>query len=112
MEFSVIQSENLIAVHWPGKNLAARNADVFRKMLLSIIQRKNNIFLDMSNIDYIDSVGLGTLLTCLRQAQKNGNRFVLGSLTHPVRILCEQIEAYRMFDIYNNIEEVQAVLNR
>ena len=67
------------------------NAPKLRERMVALIDEGNaNIVINMSRVDYIDSTGLGTLVSGLKRAsEKNGS----------IRIICPNEQIYKVFNI-------------
>jgi len=61
--------------------------------------------LDLSRLRFVDSSGLGALLSCLRQLTGRGGDLRLSGMSKPVRALFELVRMHRIFDIYPTKEE-------
>ena len=57
--------------------LVARFAPEFRDEVLSKMTPESNVLFDLSQMDHIDSSGLGALVQILQKAKSNGKRVVL-----------------------------------
>ena len=62
------------------------------------------IVMDMSDVDFIDSSGLGCLVSCLRLVNKEKGDIKLASLQDQIRSLLELTRLHRVFQIYENRE--------
>jgi anti-anti-sigma factor len=67
---------------------------------------KGRIFLviDMTNIDFVDSSGLGSLVACLRSVNKMGGDIRIAGLQNRVRVVFELIRLHHIFEIFDNAE--------
>lgn len=90
-----------------GQHLDASNAGDFKRQILPVLESagSSTVVLDISNLAFVDSTGLGTLLACLRQMQKAGGDIKLCGMNKPVRTLFELVRMHRIFDIYNSRAE-------
>jgi len=61
--------------------------------------------LDLSKIEFIDSTGLGALVSCLRQAHSTGGEIKLVGLTKSARALFELVRMHRVFEVFNSSAE-------
>ncbi len=66
------------------------------------------LVVDLLNVRFIDSSGLGALLSAQRQLAARGGDLRLCTLTPQVRTLFELVRLYRVFDITNT--RVEAML--
>jgi len=89
-------------------HLDASNVKGFKEAMDSILNQNQNILLDAHRVDFIDSSGLGSLLSCLRAMNNKGGRLKLLALSQPVRALFELVRMHRVFEIYNDEAEASA----
>ncbi len=66
----------------------------------------DTVVLDMSNVAYIDSAGLGSLVALLKDVRTKGKEFVLASLKPNVKRIFEMTRLDRVFKIVDTLEEV------
>ncbi len=88
--------------------LDASSAEEFKRAIASTLEAYKKIVLDVSGIQFVDSAGLGALLSCLRKAASGGGDLKICGLTKPVRSVFEIARLHRVFDIYPN--QADAVL--
>jgi|WetSurMetagenome_2_1015567.scaffolds.fasta_scaffold87895_2 anti-sigma B factor antagonist len=62
------------------------------------------IVLDMKNINFIDGLGLGSLVYCQRVVSRSGGDIGLVSLQDQVRTLFALTRIYRVFQIFDDPE--------
>ena len=89
----------------PGPNLDASNAKTFRKEVAPLLEGRTQVLFDLSKVDFMDSSGLGAVLSCLRTVSGASGQLCLCSMTKPVRSLFELVRMHRVFDIYNTRDE-------
>ena len=87
------------------KVLDARSAKEFRREVEKALESRKQVVFDLSSLVFVDSSGLGTLLSCLRQVSNNGGDLKLCALTSQVRAVFQLVRMHRLFDIYNTREE-------
>jgi anti-sigma B factor antagonist len=58
------------------------------------------ILIDMAAVDFVDSSGLGTLVTCLRSVSKVGGALKIASLNENCKDLFETTRLDRVFELY------------
>lgn len=69
------------------------------KMLEQIRQGKVEFLLDFSNLDYIDSSGLGVLVSMHKRVKENNGNLVLKGLKGEVKGIFELTRLTRVFEI-------------
>ena len=71
----------------------------------SMVEREiTSIVIDMNDVDFIDSSGLGSLVSCLRVVNKENGDIRLASLQDQIRALLELTRLHRVFQIFDNCE--------
>lgn len=103
--------ENGIAiVSFTQDSLDASNAKLFKEDVQPILMEHGSVLLDLGALQFVDSSGLGALLSCLRTMSDQKGTLGLCSMSKPVRTLFELVRMYRIFDIYaSRYEAVRAM---
>ena len=97
-----------------SKRLDASNSAEFKTEAVSILTGASVRYLviDFSETGFLDSAGLGALVSILKNvSQSKEKRLALASLSPHVRQIFELTKLYRLFEIYNNVDEAIAELN-
>lgn len=96
-------TENGVAVIRVGApTLETANVPAFRKALAPMLERDDRLVLDLQEVSFMDSTGLGSLLSCLRAVKERGGTLKLAGLTPDVAALFEMVLMDRVFDIYSD----------
>jgi len=66
------------------------------------------LVIDMSSVQFVDSSGLGVILSCLRQVTERGGDLKVCGLSKGVRALFELVRMHKVVEIYNTREEALA----
>ncbi len=64
-----------------------------------------NMVLNLSNIKFIDSTGIGTLISALKTARQNNGTFQLCAIQDDVMGLITLMKLDKVFDIYKTEED-------
>jgi anti-sigma B factor antagonist len=106
LEVKELQSPAAAAVvSFPVSNLDAGNVKEFRTAIAAVAAAHRTLVLDMSRLTFVDSSGLGALLSCLRMMKSRNGQLLLVGMTKPVRALFELVRMHRIFAIYNLLDE-------
>lgn len=92
-------------VRFPEGSLDASNTKAARDALTPLLAEPCDLVFDLGGLQFVDSSGLGVLLSCLRQQSSTGGTLRLFGLTKPVRALFELVRMHRVFDLYNTEDE-------
>jgi anti-sigma B factor antagonist len=65
----------------------------------------SHLVVDLTPLNFIDSSGLGALVTALKAARQAGGDIRLCGLSAPVKSIFELTRLYRVFDIFENRTE-------
>jgi anti-sigma B factor antagonist len=83
-----------------------RTSPQLREVLLKVAQSKpKRLIIDLSDVDYMDSSGVGTMVEVKRLIERAGGRLILVALQPRVRSVFEVTQLERFFDIANNIND-------
>ncbi len=76
-----------------------------RKTLLDTLKSVDAVAVNLSEVKYIDSSGIASLLEVLKEARKSNKRFVLYGLTPSVLQVLQLTRLTGVFEIKENEEE-------
>ena len=88
-----------------GDHLDAGNVRDFKLAVGPMLKPNARLVFDLSGLKFVDSSGLGAILSCLRQLNSQGGDLKLCGVTRPVRTLFELVRMHKVFDICNTAEE-------
>lgn len=97
--------ENVAVVTLTGDVLDANTVSEFKSEINNAIQSEYHVVFDMSKVNFVDSSGIGAILSCLRKLNSEGGDLKICSLTKPVRALFELVRMHKIFDIFNTLDE-------
>ena len=105
MEMTLEKMDDVIVVVLPGESLDASNAKDFKRDIAPVLEANAKVVFDMDQLRFVDSSGLGAILSCLRKLNAAGGDLKLCAMSKPVRTLFELVRMHRIFDIFNTREE-------
>lgn len=93
----------------PAGILDSTKAEEFRKLVEDLLENGAEIILvDLKDITFIDSSGLGTLVVLLKKIRGLDRTFCLCSINDQVRMLFELTSMDRVFEIYDDRQAFEA----
>jgi anti-sigma B factor antagonist len=86
------------------------NSPAVRKSLLNEIRdnRTPRVVMNLSNVRYIDSSGVASLVEGLKAARDVGSRFILFGLSTSAREVLQLSRLLKIFEVYENEEQALA----
>ncbi|MCA1595743.1 MAG: STAS domain-containing protein [Chloroflexi bacterium] len=99
MALSLEQVGEVTIVVADGPHLDASAADGFKRDIVPLLESQKKVLLDMSRLSFVDSTGLGTILSCVRKIGAAGGELKLCSMSRPVHSVFELTRMHRIIDI-------------
>jgi len=100
MELAIDKIGDVAAVVVPVDELDASNASELKRDIAPLLQANTKVVLDLSRVRFMDSSGLGAMLSCLRQLSARKGDLKLCGMSKQVRGAFELVRLHRIFDIY------------
>lgn len=92
-----------IAVIKISGRLDATNSKALKDKFHSLLSSSRNYVMDLSEMNFIDSTGLGSMVSCLKNASEHDGEVKLACLQPKARMVFEITRAYRIFDIFDDV---------
>jgi len=106
--------EQGIGVIQVSHTLTAATVDTFREQLAgwqAADPGVKNFVVDLKQVDFMDSAGLGTLIAVLKQITERGGDMKIACLQKKPRMVFEITRAYKVFEIYDTVDEALKKFN-
>jgi len=89
-----------------GKILIGEGDDALREAVTKLVDSgKTKILLNLADVPYVDSAGLGEIVRCYTTVSKKGGKLKLLNLTAKIRDLLAITKLLTVFETYDNEEE-------
>jgi anti-sigma B factor antagonist len=105
MEIAVNKVGSVAVALIPVDELDASNAGEFKRDIAPTLEANTRLVIDLSRLRFVDSSGLGAMLSCLRQLSAKGGDLKLCGMSKQVRATFELVRMHRIFDIFPTREE-------
>jgi anti-sigma B factor antagonist len=94
---------NVTVLHLSGSITLGEGTRKFRKLVRDTLDSgKKNILLNMSEVVYLDSSGLGELVAAYTTSKNTGGTLKLMKLTQRVQDLVQLTKVYRIFEVFKD----------
>ncbi|MCQ8103531.1 STAS domain-containing protein [Methylomonas sp. SURF-2] len=107
MNFNLEKINNFSVLTIQNERIDAHNSAELKEYLLEIIESgENQLIVQLKQVRFIDSSGLGALLFGHKQLAAKSGRFMLANIQPQVLSMFELTRLTRVFEIYADINEV------
>ena len=94
------------------ERLDAHNSSELKTQMLNLFEEgKTNLVVDLEMVRFVDSSGLGSLVSGFKNASARNGNLKLCSLQPQVKSMFELTRLHRVFEIFANIDEALASFN-
>ncbi len=101
-------SGRVTVIDFSGRITLGEGSALLRKTVRGLLEEKRNLLLlNLGDVDYIDSSGIGELVSAYTAAKNHGGEMKLLNLTKKVKDLLQITKLYTVFDVHS--EEGAAV---
>lgn len=105
MNLNTETTGEIVIVIFQDEALDASGTKAFKESMAPIIEEYSKVIFDLTLLQFVDSSGLGAILSCLRKLNAEGGDLKLACVTKPVRTLFELVRMHKIFDIFNSRDE-------
>jgi anti-sigma B factor antagonist len=113
MELALRQIGPNLVVSFVGKvNLEGDASLVFKEKLKNlIVDGRSRVVVDLGNVGFVDSQGLGALISGLKVLRHEQGVLKLANISEPVEAVLRITRLLRVFDVHKSVDEALAALN-
>jgi anti-sigma B factor antagonist len=108
MNLASENKHNVLTLFVKEERLDAHNSGELKAEMLRLFTEGNkNVLVDLKEVRFIDSSGLGALVSGFKNAISQQGNLKLSSLQPQVKSMFELTRLHRVFEIYPSAEEAQ-----
>ena len=97
------ESGGVTLVEVSGRITLGEGSAVLREMIRDLLDKgQKRIILNLGDVNYIDSSGIGELVSAFTSVKKQGGELKLLHLTRKVHDLLQITKLYTVFDVYSD----------
>jgi len=106
LEIQQREKEDVVILDLDGRLVVGPPAGTVREAIGKVqAAGKNRVVLNLKNVDYIDSTGLGTLVLCFTSIQKQGGMLKLANLNKRNLELLVLTKLSTVFELFNDEQD-------
>ena len=102
MELLISKMNNISILKPKGRLDASTASEIQEKVKVLSKDKQINFVIDMEEVNFIDSFGLGCLVASIRSVKKMGGEIKISSLQNQVRTIFELTRLHQLFEIFDN----------
>jgi anti-sigma B factor antagonist len=109
---STRQSGSVTIIDLSGQIKLGEGTSVLRDMVKDLLGKgQKKILLNLGDVNYVDSITVGELISALTSVRNQGGELKLLHLTKKVRTVLEITRLYTVFDVLDDETEAIAAFN-
>jgi anti-sigma B factor antagonist len=108
MLVNILDKNGYTIVDVKEKRIDAAIDNEFKKTLIDVIAKANNIVIDFSSVDFVDSSLLSVLIYIYKICQRENKKLYIVGLSKKLWTLFDITGLTSIFPIFNNINECTA----
>jgi anti-sigma B factor antagonist len=103
MKVSMTAETNVAIVKICGR-LDASNTKEYKEMFQTYLKTYALFVLDLTELEFLDSTGLGAIISSLKQASEASGDIAVANLQPKPKMLFEITRAHKIFNVFNDID--------
>lgn len=106
MQLNIVEQGDIVKIEIQEERMDAHNSGDLKEQMLQLFDEgKCNLIIDLSGVRFVDSSGLGALVSGFKNASAREGSLKLCSLQPQVRSMFELTRLHRVFEIFSSVEE-------
>ncbi len=104
--------DGVTVIDCEGRIVFGDEAGILRDMVKSTLHKNKQLVLNLAKVSYIDSGGIGTLVSLFTSARNQGGDIKLANLTKRVGDLLQITKLLTVFDVFEDEDQAVAAYGR
>lgn len=104
MQFKTETINDILIISPPATDIDASNADEFKKDITPLLEGCSNVAINLENVGFMDSAGLGAMLSAFKKVRSEGGHFRIFGMNKEIKGLFELVRMHRLFQIFTDKE--------
>ena len=113
MKLNSREQDSVVILEPKGKIMGGPDATALKEAIRDYVnQNKKNVVIDLAEVDWMNSTGLGIMISCLKTVKEAGGELKLSNVTDKIKSLLTITKLVTVFDAYNSTDEAIASVNK
>ena len=113
MKFTHRETGDVMVLEPKGKIMGGPDATLLHDQLHEFIdQNKKKVVIDLAKVDWMNSTGLGILISGLTTLRNNGGELKLANVTEKIQSLLTITKLITVFESYESVEDAVASFSK
>ena len=106
MKLSAREDQGIVILEPKGKIMGGPDATVLHDKLHELInQGKKKVIIDLAKVDWMNSTGLGILISGLTTMRNNGGELKLSNVTEKIQSLLTITKLITIFETFDTVDQ-------
>ena len=106
MQLNIVEQGEIVKIEIQEERMDAHNSGSLKEKMLQLFDDgKCNLIIDLSDVRFVDSSGLGARVSGFKNASAREGSLKLCCLQPQVRSMFELTRLHRVFEIFTTVEE-------
>jgi anti-sigma B factor antagonist len=113
MRLKTKELNDVVVIEVKGNMMGGPDSQKFRDLLHKLVDEgKNKVVVDLKNVKFINSVGLGTLISGLTTMRNAGGDLKIANPTEKIESLLMITKLIKVFESYSSVDEAVESFNK
>ncbi len=112
MTIEVAEKGKVTIITVPDKFIDALNSLAIKGEIQNQLKENIALIIDLKNVEFLDSSGLGMLLACMRRVVSMGGELKLANVRQETKNLFELVRFHRIIDVCDSLDEAVQSFNK
>jgi anti-sigma B factor antagonist len=113
MRLKTKESNDVVVIEVKGNMMGGPDSQKFRDLLHKLVDEgKNKVVVDLKNVKFINSAGLGTLISGLTTMRNAGGDLKIANPTEKIESLLMITRLIKVFESYSSVDEAVESFNK
>ncbi len=111
MQLTYREQDGVVILEPKGKIMGGPDATLLHDKLHEMIEAgKKKVVIDLAKVDWMNSTGLGILISSYTTLRNNGGELKLANVTEKIQSLLTITKLVTVFDSYDSVQEAVSAL--